>query len=367
MKKARNWKEGKLRVVIWVTVAMLLEAVLIFVPLGGVLRYTGMLSISTIALFIVVGFILGLGAGLVDGLNISLAEGLVAGLIYGLVDCLGIGLVVGLAARLDFGFVIRLIAGLVAGLIVGLVVVLRVRLAAGFGVSLIASLGGGLGVGLVAGLDFGFVTGLIAGFSIFAVTLFVMLLRYIVRRLSKGGSEVVKQFFTPRRSKRLYPGRSVGFFFIVYLGFVLLFALWFYASYLNATKEVEVWLSPPNPYFDTEDVFSLWFHASYLNVNRLSPPNFNTENIAGIPNYWTFVYFSFITIASLGYGDIYPTHWFSQCLVILETMVGVGLIAGFLAMIITVGGRGRRNTEARPTVRSSIPAKYGKTRRGGDI
>ena len=27
---------------------------------------------------------------------------------------------------------------------------------------------------------------------------------------------------------------------------------------------------------------------------------------------------------------------------ILETMVGVGLIAGFLAMVISVGGRGRR-------------------------
>ena len=174
-----------------------------------------------------------------------------------------------------------------------------------------------ISVFVVSGLGFGLVVGLGGGLGVFAGVPIGVLLRYGVKELGKGGIEAVKQFFTPWRSERLYFGRSVGFFAIIYLGFVLLFALWFYASYLNANKVVGVWLSPPNPYF-------------------------NVEHIIGVPNYWTFIYFSFITIASLGYGDIFPTHWFSQILVILETMVGVGLIAGFLAMIITVGSRGKR-------------------------
>jgi hypothetical protein len=45
-----------------------------------------------------------------------------------------------------------------------------------------------------------------------------------------------------------------------------------------------------------------------------------------------------VTITTLGYGDITPIHWFPQFLVFLETLAGIGLVVGFLGMILKVSG-----------------------------
>jgi len=296
-----NWKESKLRVVVWSTMAMLIEAGLVLWPLGIVLAYTGALSMSIIE-FVVFGLGIGLVFGLIGGPISGLGTSLVGSLIYGL----GTSLVAGLGISFS--------GGLVAGLIIGLIF----SLVFGLGIGLVAGLVAGFGTGFVVSLVFGLVGGLAAGLGVFAGVPLGILLCYGVRELGNSGIESVKQFFTPWRAKRLYFGRSVGFFVTLYLVFVLLFALWFYASYLSAAKGF------PTP------AINLYF---------------KTQDMVATSNFWTFTYFSFITIASLGYGDIYPTHWFSQILVILETMVGMGLIAGFLAMILSVAGRDKQQIQ----------------------
>lgn len=54
----------------------------------------------------------------------------------------------------------------------------------------------------------------------------------------------------------------------------------------------------------------------------------------GIENLWDFFYFSFITITTIGYGDIYPVSILARCFVILENIVGIFFIVFFFTIIV---------------------------------
>ena len=64
------------------------------------------------------------------------------------------------------------------------------------------------------------------------------------------------------------------------------------------------------------------FSYIYLIINLFSPGAFDlaNENISSWPRY---LYFSFITLTTLGYGDILPLSSLAQSLVILEAIIGV--------------------------------------------
>ncbi|WP_219079322.1 potassium channel family protein [Vibrio parahaemolyticus] len=47
------------------------------------------------------------------------------------------------------------------------------------------------------------------------------------------------------------------------------------------------------------------------------------------------IYFSIVTITTLGYGDILPVHWLSKILVIVEVLMGVMFLAVMIGLIIS--------------------------------
>lgn len=74
---------------------------------------------------------------------------------------------------------------------------------------------------------------------------------------------------------------------------------------------------------------------SLLNEN----PVFNgiSRDLPSLHFYLKHIYFSFITIATVGYGDIYPLTPLSQFLVILEIMMGIILTNVILGLLIGSG------------------------------
>lgn len=55
---------------------------------------------------------------------------------------------------------------------------------------------------------------------------------------------------------------------------------------------------------------------------------------------WESVYFSGVTITTLGYGDITPSHWFSQFLTVFEVLCGFVLIVVCFAVYLQQGKNG---------------------------
>ena len=54
------------------------------------------------------------------------------------------------------------------------------------------------------------------------------------------------------------------------------------------------------------------------------------------------IYFSFVTLTSTGYGDIYPVHPVARSLCNLETIIGQLYPATLLARLVTLEIEGRR-------------------------
>lgn len=66
-------------------------------------------------------------------------------------------------------------------------------------------------------------------------------------------------------------------------------------------------------------------------------------------------YFSSVTIATLGYGDVVPIHWGSRLLAVGEVFTGIFLIA--IAIAVYAGGM--KVEEAQPTVAGDAAPKSG--------
>lgn len=52
--------------------------------------------------------------------------------------------------------------------------------------------------------------------------------------------------------------------------------------------------------------------------------------------YFDLFYFSFVTITTVGYGDIKPALWISKTLVVTEILFGIGFVVLFLTMLISL-------------------------------
>jgi voltage-gated potassium channel len=72
-----------------------------------------------------------------------------------------------------------------------------------------------------------------------------------------------------------------------------------------------------------------------LIVYELLPGSFNLPVHFGNPQFEDFVYFSFVTLATLGYGDITPIHPVAQTLAILLTVIGQIYFAMVVALAIS--------------------------------
>lgn len=70
-----------------------------------------------------------------------------------------------------------------------------------------------------------------------------------------------------------------------------------------------------------------------------STPVFNgiTQDLPQIEFYFKHIYFSFITITTVGYGDVYPLTMLAQFLVVVEIITGIVLTNVILGLVIGSG------------------------------
>jgi voltage-gated potassium channel len=86
----------------------------------------------------------------------------------------------------------------------------------------------------------------------------------------------------------------------------------------------------------------------YLLVLAFSPNAFTgVEQIAWGQNFSQMAYFSFVTLTTLGYGDISPNTPFAQVVVYMEAIAGVFYMAIVVASLVSAG-LAQKETEQEP-------------------
>jgi len=82
-------------------------------------------------------------------------------------------------------------------------------------------------------------------------------------------------------------------------------------------------------------LLGLIWSTVYLILLEVSPTAFNgMEHLAWEDNFSRSTYFSYVTLTTLGYGDISPAEPLSRVLVYLEAMVGTFYMAIVIASLI---------------------------------
>jgi hypothetical protein len=89
-------------------------------------------------------------------------------------------------------------------------------------------------------------------------------------------------------------------------------------------------------------LIGLTWTVLYLLMLEMDPEAF--KGMTQLPweeNFSQAAYFSFVTLTTLGYGDISPANRFVEVLVYIEAIVGVFYMAGFVASLINAAQRGK--------------------------
>ena len=92
-----------------------------------------------------------------------------------------------------------------------------------------------------------------------------------------------------------------------------------------------------------------WAHAYFLTVMTF-PGAFNTPQTAShIDEMPTFVYYSFVTLTTVGYGDITPVHPFARSLATMEALFGQLYPAILIARLVSLELQERMSVGSRNT------------------
>jgi hypothetical protein len=83
----------------------------------------------------------------------------------------------------------------------------------------------------------------------------------------------------------------------------------------------------------------LIFGVSYYALNRVSPGSFDSTEALPF-NEFRAIYFSFVTLATLGYGDVVPRSEAACTLAVVEAVSGQMYLAVMLARLVSLYGRG---------------------------
>ena len=74
----------------------------------------------------------------------------------------------------------------------------------------------------------------------------------------------------------------------------------------------------------------------YTLLELLSPGSFIEEALSGVHDLSTFVYFSFVTLSTLGYGDIVPATRGAQALASMEALIGQFYLTVLVARLVGI-------------------------------
>jgi voltage-gated potassium channel Kch len=78
-------------------------------------------------------------------------------------------------------------------------------------------------------------------------------------------------------------------------------------------------------------LLGLIFASAYRFINVLNPPFFNQSHING----FTYVYFSYITLTTVGYGDFVAANDAGRAVAILEAIFGQVFLVTIVAMVVS--------------------------------
>lgn len=114
------------------------------------------------------------------------------------------------------------------------------------------------------------------------------------------------------------------------------------ARYIFEAEEVrtEVLLSATSLYL----IIGSMFTAFYGLVEWIQPDSFASSS-GGAVEWQEFLYFSYVTLTSLGYGDITPTGFYAQALASFEAVVGVLYTVILLSRLVSMHQKKRSRSE----------------------
>jgi len=85
-------------------------------------------------------------------------------------------------------------------------------------------------------------------------------------------------------------------------------------------------------------LMGLTWATAYGLIESISPGSFFSSHPDGAFTFPTFIYYSFVTLATLGYGDITPITDQARSLAVLETVSGTIYIAVLIARLVAAAG-----------------------------
>jgi len=74
----------------------------------------------------------------------------------------------------------------------------------------------------------------------------------------------------------------------------------------------------------------VFFGFSFFYLSQAVTGQFNSDNIP----IFDFIYYSFVTVTTLGYGDIYPEGWYGKLLAIVELLFGLWFVITVLPVAV---------------------------------
>ena len=92
-------------------------------------------------------------------------------------------------------------------------------------------------------------------------------------------------------------------------------------------------------------LLGVWFQTMYGLLEYLAPGSFagplHASDVVGVGRYPGFVYYSFVTLTTLGFGDVTPVHEVARSLSIAEALIGQLYLAVLVASLVGMHLAGR--------------------------
>lgn len=89
-------------------------------------------------------------------------------------------------------------------------------------------------------------------------------------------------------------------------------------------------------------LLGLVWMVAYTLLERVHPGSFHFNSVdaaSGVPAVFDFLYYSFVTLTTLGYGDVTPLTPRARSLAVLEAIVGVLFVAVLIARLVGLYGQ----------------------------
>ncbi len=107
-----------------------------------------------------------------------------------------------------------------------------------------------------------------------------------------------------------------------------------YSMLISKFKEKMAYISNPFDFVKFELInfinVIVFFGFSFFFISMVVGGQFNKEGIS----LFDFIYYSFVTVATLGYGDIHPVGWYGKLLAITELCFGIWFVITVLPVAV---------------------------------